>query len=427
MAMRERGRKDTWGLAVFLISPAVIGGLICLALRMEPGHELILSRYALLTGFAFSALCFSAGRYAYSRMYNPRVYVCSHLAGLTGILYFLPSLNLLKSVPPEMFLFVSQINLVIVLLLPSKTKFRAMKLATRVLVPGELLTVWIVGLSPDLLSRGLILYNTAQTPLKWVMTVWPLFILSASYLLTKRQFHLGGTISGCSYFFTAAYLSALGKTQYSQVSPLLVAAALLYLSIGTALHAVSGMEQRASYDPVLHIFSRNYCSRIIEEQAKLNTSVPFGVAMVDIDHFKKVNDTWGHQAGDKVLIAAARAIRDGVGRLGVLCRYGGEELVIFFPKFESRELMPVMEKVRKSVEALKVPVRGKKYISVTVSCGISHRESHSQTIAEIIEAADRALYRAKKSGRNRVCAARPVYARGALYPVSKLLTDQTLR
>ena len=90
---------------------------------------------------------------------------------------------------------------------------------------------------------------------------------------------------------------------------------------------------------------------------------------------------------------------------------------------EGRELVPIMEKVRKSVNALKIPVRGKKNISVTVSCGVSQRENHSQSIVEVIEAADKALYKAKESGRNQVCAVRSVSARGIVYPVSKILTQ----
>jgi GGDEF domain-containing protein len=339
--MRDRRIKDTWGLAVFLISPIVIGGLIYLAVKQNPGSDLIPSRYTALLGLTFSALCFITGHFTYSRVYNPKVYVCCHLAGLTGILYFLPLLNLMKNTPLDLLLFVSQINLLIVLLLPSNTKFRATKLITWIAILGELLSIWIITYSTGLLSRIVLFSETTDIPVKWMMLVWPLLILSLSFLLVKRQFHLGGTITGCSYFFTAAYLTAFGKTQYLNISPFLVAAALFYILIGSAVHAVSGMEHRACYDPLLHIFSRNYCSRIIEEQARLNTSVPFGVVMVDIDNFKKVNDTWGHQAGDRVLIGIAGAIRNVVARGGVLCRYGGEELVIFFPKMESRELMPI--------------------------------------------------------------------------------------
>jgi diguanylate cyclase (GGDEF)-like protein len=423
MVLKERRQKDTWGLAFFLFSPAIIGGLIYLSVQLEPGQESALLRYTPLIGLPLSVLCFLAGHYAYSRVYNPKVYLCGHLAGVAGIIYFLPSLKFLSNIPLDLLLFISQLNLLFVLFLPAKTKFRVTKIITWALVLGELLLIWIIGFSPDLLSRVIQFFHAAGIKLKWMMLVWPLFILSMSFLLVKRQFHLGGIITGSSYFFTAAYLSALVKTQYLHISPVLVAAALFYILIGMALHAVSGMEHRACFDPLLQIFSRNYCSRIIEEQARLNTSMPFSVAMIDIDHFKKVNDTWGHQAGDRVLISIAKTIRNIVGRKGVLCRYGGEELVIFFPKTEGSELMPLMEKIRKSIEAMKIPVRSKKNISVTVSCGVSQRENLSQSIAEVIEAADRALYKAKESGRNKVCAAGLSSSRGFVYPVSRILTQ----
>jgi diguanylate cyclase (GGDEF)-like protein len=123
--------------------------------------------------------------------------------------------------------------------------------------------------------------------------------------------------------------------------------------------------------------------------------------MIDIDHFKKVNDTYGHQAGDQVLHSVAQTILREVVPDGIACRYGGEEIAVFFPKKEAKEVAKVMEEVRAAIERTKVATRKKK-LSVTVSIGVSHRGDVSQTIIDVIHAADKALYRAKGNGRNQV-------------------------
>jgi diguanylate cyclase (GGDEF)-like protein len=129
--------------------------------------------------------------------------------------------------------------------------------------------------------------------------------------------------------------------------------------------------------------------------------VPCGLIMCDLDHFKLVNDTYGHQAGDQVLYAVAQTIQNEVVPAGTLCRYGGEEMVVFFPQIGIREAEPVIERVRKSIETLKVKTRNKT-LSVKVSCGISARDDISQSIIDVIHTSDKALYKAKKEGRNQV-------------------------
>jgi diguanylate cyclase (GGDEF)-like protein len=123
--------------------------------------------------------------------------------------------------------------------------------------------------------------------------------------------------------------------------------------------------------------------------------------MVDIDHFKNVNDTYGHQAGDQVLYTVAQTICREVVPDGVVCRYGGEELIIFFPRKTARQVVPLVEKMRTTIEKAKTKT-ARKALSVTVSCGISCREDPGQSIMDVIHAADKALYKAKEGGRNQV-------------------------
>ena len=147
----------------------------------------------------------------------------------------------------------------------------------------------------------------------------------------------------------------------------------------------------------------------------------YTVAMADVDHFKKFNDTYGHDAGDQVLrMVAARLARVGGG--GKTFRYGGEEFTILFSGKEADLAIPYLERLRASVadhpfvvrgperrrkkpgkgRKRKPPRAGTKSVPVTISIGLAHRNATNATPEAVIKAADQALYRAKKAGRNRV-------------------------
>lgn len=146
----------------------------------------------------------------------------------------------------------------------------------------------------------------------------------------------------------------------------------------------------------------------------------YAVAMVDVDHFKNFNDTYGHDLGDQVLKMVAAHIA-GVGGGGKAYRYGGEEFTILFPGKDAAEAIPFLEALRKEIENYRLALRstdrpkkakggkrqrggwrGKDAVSVTVSIGVAERNDRLATPQAVIEAADRALYRAKDKGRNRV-------------------------
>ncbi len=146
----------------------------------------------------------------------------------------------------------------------------------------------------------------------------------------------------------------------------------------------------------------------------------YTIAMLDIDHFKKFNDTYGHDLGDQVLkMVAARIGRVGGG--GQAFRYGGEEFTVLFPGKSIAETLPFLEALRENVEDYRLALRasdrpkktkstkrrrggwrGKRSVSVTISIGAAERSERLGTPDEVIQAADRALYRAKEKGRNQV-------------------------
>jgi diguanylate cyclase (GGDEF)-like protein len=397
-AVKRRG----WGLAVFLFSPLLIGVVLYITIYSTTPASSRLYSVIPFPGFILSLICILTGHLSYPRVHNPKVFLGCYLTGFIGIVHFLPSMLGFSTRPPlPLLLFLLQMNLLIILLMPSSVKYRVAKLFTFLMITGELSLVGLIMLRGSLIPV-LGSYGMNMGMPEWITVLWPVLILVLSFLMAKREFHLGGVITGQSYFHAVSLLALLRETRIPGTVNLLLMSSMFYLVIGVLIHCFSRMENRVTYDPLLQIFNRNYCSRIIAEQSKLNTSPPFGIAMVDIDHFKKVNDKWGHQAGDCVLIHVAQTIQEEITPDGILCRYGGEELAVFFPKKESRDIHPLMENVRRSVEALKVSISSRKSVSVTISCGISHRSSSSQSIADVLKRADRALYRAKGAGRNRV-------------------------
>jgi diguanylate cyclase (GGDEF)-like protein len=122
---------------------------------------------------------------------------------------------------------------------------------------------------------------------------------------------------------------------------------------------------------------------------------------MDIDHFKKINDTFGHQAGDNFLVEIAHLISSHIRGYDFACRYGGEEFLLVMPGTTRKVASRRAEVIRKKIESIRIP-RGKKLLKVTVSIGVATYPISGKAAEEIVIKADKALYRSKRSGRNRV-------------------------
>ncbi len=132
---------------------------------------------------------------------------------------------------------------------------------------------------------------------------------------------------------------------------------------------------------------------------------PLSVMLFDVDHFKQVNDSWGHQIGDEVLKTVARIARDQLRDADVIARYGGEEFIILLPESSARQAVIVAERVREGVAAHGIDT-GTGMVRVTISAGIADAVTED-ALDGLIQRADRALYEAKESGRNRTMMFRP--------------------
>ncbi len=125
------------------------------------------------------------------------------------------------------------------------------------------------------------------------------------------------------------------------------------------------------------------------------------IAVVDLDHFKHINDNYGHMAGDEVLRQVSNHIRSCIRETDFVGRYGGEEIVVILPETDIKTAHLIAEKIRETIEAHPVHFNGET-IKVTSSIGISNLRPEHKDYHEVFAEADEALYRAKESGRNRV-------------------------
>jgi two-component system cell cycle response regulator len=179
----------------------------------------------------------------------------------------------------------------------------------------------------------------------------------------------------------------------------------LALALNNAL-SHDRLQRLAALDPLTGIYNRRFgMGRLIEEFGRaVRTDTPLGVVMFDIDHFKSVNDVYGHRVGDRVLTAVAKAAKQVLREGDVLTRYGGEEFLVVLPGASADDSAAVAERIRRIVSETKVGADGRT-LSVTVSVGVtSHPRDHVDHPEELVEHADAALYRAKAAGRDRVVA-----------------------
>jgi diguanylate cyclase (GGDEF)-like protein len=169
------------------------------------------------------------------------------------------------------------------------------------------------------------------------------------------------------------------------------------------------LERLATEDGLTGVFNRRHFGEVLEQEWKRaqRESAELALLMIDVDHFKKLNDAYGHPTGDECLRRVARVIKEAIHRpADLVARYGGEEFVVLLPATSIEGAAGMGEKIRGAVEALGFPHRLSSYECVTISCGAAALHPQAgQSPAELLERADRALYAAKEAGRNRVATA----------------------
>ena len=165
------------------------------------------------------------------------------------------------------------------------------------------------------------------------------------------------------------------------------------------------LSNRAHTDALTGLFNRHYMTDALEceiERTERNYQ-PTSLILLDVDHFKAVNDNYGHVVGDAVLKHISKIIQETVRKLDIPCRYGGEEFAIILPSASVMMGSHVAERIRARIEQIPLIVDGKP-LPVTVSLGVdTYFNGTLEVIEKFIDRADNLLYKAKSEGRNRVC------------------------
>jgi diguanylate cyclase (GGDEF)-like protein len=198
------------------------------------------------------------------------------------------------------------------------------------------------------------------------------------------------------------YLVALGiRERDTEKFNILAQQFMLGIKRAVLYHDVQEM---ATMDSLTHVFSRRYwfqrCSEEINRSKKFNYSL--SCLMLDIDHFKDFNDRYGHLIGDALLIETSKTIKDNIRQIDLVGKYGGEEFCVVLTETDIEGAQFVAERIRKAMEEKYVRAYDEE-LKVTISIGISAFPKDAQDLSILIDKADQALYRAKETGRNRVC------------------------
>lgn len=176
--------------------------------------------------------------------------------------------------------------------------------------------------------------------------------------------------------------------------------------IGILYTELAELKNQVSTDTLTGLFNYRHFSATLEQELERSqrSGQPTALIMLDLDHFKSVNDTYGHDAGNKVLVNTAAMMRACIRRLDIPCRYGGEEFAIILPATSLLTGINVAERVRKAIAENNVLLEHGKKLSVTASLGLAiYQQPFQETAENLIRRADEQLYKAKQQGRNQVC------------------------
>lgn len=270
----------------------------------------------------------------------------------------------------------------------------------------------ISNLATLLILIGLIIHLATLSPLRKLIAMLPLGSLRNKWYV----------MAGLIFIFITGYLGYVAMLWGRDLGwdGLLVPCILLFgaifvwstiaLSLQTTidLRRIDVLEGENVTDPLTKIYNRRYMDRRLEEEAARSKRYAhkLSILMLDIDHFKQINDTYGHQAGDTILHSFASMINSDLRDVDIVARYGGEEFLVICTSTDIHGASLVAERIRRLIESHQFQIFnnfGKSQIlKITASIGVSDFNMHIDSKDKMIHAADQALYQAKREGRNRV-------------------------
>jgi diguanylate cyclase (GGDEF)-like protein len=410
--------KTRWGLERFFIILLAAAAIVAMVtqnpafyasfMRGSKVPWVMLFFYLLMYGTCFAS---------FSRIYKFKVFFLGHLFLATGLIYLY--LNNFAFARPDAFYnfeFLKKVgrldaqhillgfmsfNLLVVTASPPTLKYRMTRLLAMLILIFELFLFFLV------------LYNIGRTPKASLLIYGNGFLLAVymlnlaaillSVLLVKEEYSFGGVISALAFInillaHNVDSASSLLSQVFFLLEPLLITAGVLFFWF-------SCLQHRVAYDPLLKIYNREYAVNILSGMSHVSLGKAYCVAMIDIDRFKSVNDNFGHPAGDNVLYGTAQCVKKNAMPHGITCRYGGEEIIVFFRNMKEEDTYNICELIRRSVKKITYSVSGKE-LSVSVSIGVAECDDLGVPIERVVKAADDALYKAKETGRNKVLVGR---------------------
>ncbi|MBY6265671.1 GGDEF domain-containing protein [Azospirillum sp. 412522] len=210
------------------------------------------------------------------------------------------------------------------------------------------------------------------------------------------------TLSGAAFLlgagavlFIADFVPWLALEFFVQILVNFAVAILIY-SVATD-RAERKLSLMAELDSLTGIGNRRWLERMVPSHLRPGDTV----FCIDLDHFKRINDRFGHAAGDTVLVAVAATLRNLKRPDDVLARMGGEEFLLFLPELRTAEILPIAERIREAIQAIPFQIQGTA-LGVTTSIGVAQVFRMGEIWPDLVHAADMALYDAKRGGRNRV-------------------------
>lgn len=257
-------------------------------------------------------------------------------------------------------------------------------------------------------TSALVFVPTDELRIMWFFTNIPCVFI----LLGQRAGWLITSITVLGIAFGNAYLSQ----PYSPNAMATGILALLYFAVSFHVYVDRSISyfkrmrdynaqlmDMASHDPLTHALNAGayyrQCDQLIHASQRANQS--FAVLFIDLDHFKSINDTYGHAVGDDVLRTVAKTLKDTVRRSDVVGRIGGEEFSVFLPNTQLPGAQQLAETLRVAVENIHIQIAGER-LKITASIGVAARTFAQENMQVIQQHADQAMYEAKREGRNRV-------------------------
>ena len=252
----------------------------------------------------------------------------------------------------------------------------------------------------DRAKRLVVIHNLGSVPLA--------IIVFREYDAVMADWRKTVYFHAATFLLLAAVTLFLAKLAARRQQSLADAHRDLELQLAKISELQTRLQEQVIRDPLTGLYNRRYLDETLPRELSRakREGYPLAMVMLDLDHFKQVNDTYGHAAGDEVLKALSSVLRQGARESDIICRYGGEEFLIALPRMSLEQAQQRVEAWR--LEFSQTDIRhGDLSFSITLSAGIAGFPDHGADVDTLLSRADEALYRAKDEGRNRVACFRP--------------------